>query len=157
MPSSLDLLLIPYNDTDTICVPQNIVDYVLPYAHPLPSESNHKAIIGSLIYQNAKVPILDIARLENADKQMNLPDISDGRYRIVILSAISEDSSCENYAMIASNAPQLVSVSEHNIEETNALVSEFFHSRVLLKNSSAEQFTYVPNIEILERILFSES
>lgn len=157
MSQSINLLLIPYNNVDTISVPKGLVEYVLPYAQPLPSASSHRAVIGSLIYKNAKVPVLDLARLGNADKKMTLPEISDGKYRIVILSCLSQSSFCDNYAVIANNPPYLVNIGEENIEEVQEEISPFFYSKVKLSTEGSEQLAYIPDLEKLEKELFSDN
>lgn len=154
---SINLLLIPYSNTDTISVPKNLVEYVLPYAQPLPSASSHRAVIGSLIYKNAKVPVLDLACLANSDNKMSLPEISDGKYRIVILSCLNESSFCDSYAVIASNPPYLLNIDEQNIEEVSEEVSPFFYSKVKLSAEGSGQLAYIPNLEKLEKELLSDN
>ncbi len=154
MSDILNSLLIPYSPVDSILLPNELVECVLPYAIPLPADSQHPALVGSLIYRDKKIPILNMTGLDK-DIATPLPKNSLGKYRIVMVSSISEESFCDSYAIVASSNPILLKVSANMLEEVNSLPSLYFCSKVKLHLENRKQFAYIPNLEKIEEQLFS--
>lgn len=154
MSNTIELLLMPFSQSDAIAFPKNLVEYVLPYAPPLPSAYTHEALIGSLIYKNNKVPVVDGASLDNPERHTALPEIADGQYRLIIISSIMESSFCENYALMTTNAPRIVEVNADMVKEVQTEVSPMFHSKVRLGTNVSHQYAYLPNVEKIETALF---
>lgn len=155
MGDSINLLLIPYSKNSTVALPKNLVEYVLPYAPPLPSAYENEALIGSLIYKNDKVPIVDLARLENPDVPARLPELAEGQYRLIILSCIMQSSFCNNYAIIANGAPRLFEVKADTLTDLDVEVPALFYSKVKLGSKNSTQQAFIPDLEKLESALFS--
>lgn len=149
-------MLVSYNQTDSVAFPKNLVEYVLPYAPLLPSSYQHDALIGSLIYKNDKLPIIDLARIDNPKNHMVLPRITDGKYRIIILSSIHPDSFCDNYAVISNSPPRLADVSAEMLSDVDEVISPLFYSKVKLGSKNTNQFTYIPYLEKIEETLFTD-
>ncbi len=154
MSSILNSLLIPYSAVDSIIVPNDLVECILPYAIPLSADYKHPALVGSLIYKDTKVPILNITGVEKGIAKP-LPKNSLGKYRIVMISSISEKSFCDNYAVVASSSPALIKVSADMMEAVNSLPSPYFYSKVKLHLENRRQLVYIPNLEAIEAELFS--
>ncbi len=154
MSTTLNSLLIPYSSVDSILVPNDLVECILPYAIPLPPDYEHPALVGAVIYKDKKIPIVNFSGL-GEDNQMSLPEDSLGQHRIVILSSILEDSFYDSYAVIACSRPSLLKITEGMIEETNSLPVPYFHSKVELHLENRKQLSYIPYLERIEEILFS--
>lgn len=149
--SIINLLFIPYRASDAVVIPKNLVEYVLPYAPPLPTDYQHPALVGSLIYQNEKVPVIDLALLHEVDEDAK----KQRRRRIVIVSSIIPETQFSSYAIIASDAPRVVTADRSSlteVEEDN--IPELFYSKIQLSNELSQQFAYVPALAKLETALF---
>ncbi len=59
----IEVLLIPFGD-NAVIIPKEIVEYILPYAPPLPFHNAHEAVIGSLIYQSERAPVIDLSKYD---------------------------------------------------------------------------------------------
>ncbi len=154
MSTILNSLLIPYSPVDSILVPNDLIECILPYAIPLPADYKHPALVGSLIYKDMKIPILNITGLDKGIAKP-LPKNSLGKYRIVMVSSISEESFCDSYAIVASSNPSLLKVTQNIIEDANSLPSPYFYSKVKLHLENRKQLAYIPNLEQIEKELFS--
>ncbi|MBS9781065.1 MAG: hypothetical protein KGV56_01080 [Gammaproteobacteria bacterium] len=154
MSSILNSLLIPYSPLDSILVPNELVECILPYAIPLSSEYQHPALVGSLIYRDTKIPIVNIASL-NKGYQNPLPKNSLGKYRIVMLSSIAEESFCDSYAVITSSRPSLLKVTADMLTEVHSSPSPYFYNKVEIDLESRKQKVYIPHLERIEEELFS--
>lgn len=157
MSTVISSLLIPFTQVDSILVPRELVECVLPYAMPLPSGYKHDALVGSLIYKDAKIPVLNLIHLDQPGQHASLPENSYGKYRIVMLSCTSENSFCDSYAVIASNPPSLFEIGAENMTAVNSLPSPFFFSKIRLNMGSGEQLAYIPNLDKLEEELLSNT
>ncbi len=154
MNKAINSLLIPYTQVDNLLVPNSLVECILPYAIPLPPDYRHQALVGSLIYNDAKIPVLSMETLER-NRKVSLPDNSLGRFRIVIMSSITADSFCNNYAIIASGRPSFIKVYENSMSKVNTLASKFIYGKIKLNLENCKSLAYIPNLEKMEEELFS--
>ncbi len=154
MSNAINSLLIPYTPVDNLLVPSSLVECILPYAIPLPPDYRHQALVGSLIYNDAKIPVLSLEQLER-NRNISLPDNSLGRFRIVIMSSIKENSFCDNYAIIASGRPSFLKVTEESMKKVNTLASQFIYGKIKLDLENCKQLAYIPDLEKMEEKLFS--
>lgn len=143
----------PFQDNMSVVVPRKLVEYVLPYAMPLPSSYSHTALVGSIIYQNEKIPIVDVSKL--LKKTGHLVEESDGKRRIIIVSCINEHEEFNSYALIAKSAPRLLEVTESEMQETLDDVDSPFYSRIEL-DQIGEHLLMVLDLEALEELLFED-
>lgn len=150
MSQHLEVMVVPFRHENAVILPRNLVEYVLPYATPLPSDYPHSALVGSIIYQNEKVPVIDVDVLFS--QQRRQLGIS-GRQRIIIVSCINEHSEFSSYAIIAEDAPHLLDVKASNMHETADEVVAPFYSRVHVDNLSHQQL-YVLDLDALEQLIF---
>lgn len=147
--STVNLLLIPCRRQGVITLPKNMVEYVLPYALPLPSGYDDPALVGAIIYKNQKVPVLDMAYLLDPDDVLPL-DQGAGGYRIVIVSCITDEANTDSYAVISRGAPRLLEVDADAVEEIDEQVPLMMHSKITVGDSYSRQEVYIPNVEKIE-------
>lgn len=156
MNEIINSLLIPYSPEDGILIPRTVVECTLPYAPPLPTSYEHNAIIGSLIYKDAKVPVLDLNGLDDSDLKPSVLRSGHGKHRLVILTCASSKSFCDSYAVVASNEPMPVEVTENSLRELNRPAESFFFSKVGIGIDNEEKSAYIPNLEKIEEVLFAK-
>lgn len=146
----MNILLIPYQQNDSIILPKNLVKYVLPYAPMLPSTFKHPLVIGSLIYENEKIPVV------NFSKQVATVDNRNSQAKLIIVACITDETPVSYYAVVASHSPRMLDITEKDLEETNESVSTLFHSLVKIKEGKNEQSVFVPNMEHIETEIFTQ-
>lgn len=151
MSRYINLLFIPYYQDEAILIPQNLIDYVLPYAPPLPTEHTSDIVVGSIIYHNEKVPVLNLSLLHENSKQL-----SHRQSRLIIVSSVVADSPFSSYAIISSEAPRVLEVSQDDLKDIDDGVSSLFYSKVKLINEETTPVANVPDLAKLESSLFSQ-
>lgn len=154
MSDTLQIMLIPFQENAAVLLPRNLTEYVLPYAPPLPSSYSKSALVGSLIYQNEKVPVVDLESLYQ-DKAPVLPAIG-SQARLVMVSCLTSHGEFTRYALIANQPPLLLMLDKSDlVEEADDALPSFFHSRVMMKSQNNREFLFVPDLIELEKTLFS--
>ncbi len=133
MSNSINSLLIAYSPVDNVIVPGELVECILPYAIPLPFSHPHRAVVGSLIYKKAKVPIVNLLNLQEQTYQVPLPKNSLGRYRL---------------------PPIRLKVTTDNITAINSMPIPYSYNRVRLDLTTGKQQAYIPKLDVIEKELF---
>lgn len=146
----MKILLIPYQQNESIILPKNLVKYVLPYAPVLPSTLKHPLVIGSLIYENEKIPIV------NFSTQFTAIDNRNSQAKLIIVACIADESPVNYYAVVANHSPRMLDIAEKDLEETNESVPALFHSLVKITEGQNEQLVFVPNMEQIETEIFTQ-
>lgn len=152
MSELLNVMIVPFQQKQAVLVPKELIEYVLPYAPPLPSSYSHTALIGSLIYKNEKVPVLDLGMLYSG-QPTPLSEI-DGNRRIVIVSRLNHSEEFSSYALLATRAPSMVELAGDELQETDDEVPNCFYSRVELAQRSG-QSQLIVDFPRLEAELFA--
>ncbi len=147
--STINLLLIPFQRRGIIALPKTLVEYVLPYALPLPSDYQDPALVAAIIYKNEKIPVLDVAYLFNP-KGIDKSEDEISMHRIVIVSCITDKAHSSSYAIIARGAPRILEIDENSVEEIDTTIPPMIHSKISLGNDYSRQIVYVPNVEKIE-------
>lgn len=147
----MDILLISHQQKAYSMLPKNLVKYILPYAPMLPSSLNHRIVVGSLIYENEKIPVLDFATLLTESRNRS------PQAKIVIVACINDTSPVNYYAMVADHSPRVVHITEDSIEETDVTVPSLCFSQVVLREAQNKQVVFVPNMERIESEIFTQS
>ncbi len=151
MSAQIEAMIIPFQRDVAVVLPRSLVEYVLPYAIPLPSSYSHQALVGSILYQNEKVPILDVSRLLEGGKSNKSAD--SGHRRLVVVSCISEHLEFSSYAIIADDAPRLFKVRESALVEVSKELQSPFHSCVKLDKLPQYELLLI-DLEVLELQVF---
>ncbi len=152
MSEKLNIMVIPFRKNSAVVLPKKVVDYVLPYARPLPSSYSHEALVGSIIYQNEKVPIVDLSVLHDCDGT----ELNDGGHRrLVIIPCLNDHMEFGSYAIIADDAPRVFHETKDALRETGKEVKEPFYSCIEL-NELPNTELLVLDLEALENLIFKE-
>ncbi len=152
MSEKLNIMVIPFQKNSAVVVPKKVVDYVLPYARPLPSSYSHDALVGSIIYQNEKVPIVDLSVLHGAEGS----ELNDGGHRrLVIIPSLKNHFEFSSYAIIADDAPRVFHETKDAMRETNKEVQAPFYSCIELDELPDSEL-FVLDLEALENLIFKD-
>lgn len=108
--ASLEVVLLPCNGGDWIVLPQSIIGRVYPYAPSFSVENASEFVIGSMIVQNEKMPVIDF---HFSDSETDY----DGAYRMLLVSAITNKTTYHRYAVISYGDPEMLTVEESNITQ----------------------------------------
>jgi|GEM_PF-4364034 len=150
---AIDLVIIPYHTDCALVVPKKLVGYILPFAPLFPSSYQHQAMVGSLIYQNEKIPVVDLACL--LGKKPTYVNINiNGTRRIVILLCITQNHQFSNYGVISSGVPRLIQAQQSDFKESENALPEYTFSEVILGEQNSPKHLYIPDIEAIESHLF---
>ncbi len=147
--STINLLLIPFQRQGIIALPKTLVEYVLPYALPLPSDYQDPALVAAIIYKNEKIPVLDVAYLFDP-KGVDKSEDEVSMHRIVIVSCITDKAQSSSYAIIARGAPRILEIDEEGMEEINDTLPPMMHNKISLGHDYYRQIAYIPNVEKIE-------
>ncbi|PID58754.1 MAG: hypothetical protein CR957_00090 [Gammaproteobacteria bacterium] len=145
-------MVVPFQEKTAVVLPRNLVEYVLPYATPLPSAYEHEALVGSILYQNEKVPVLDLQLVYNNGE--NGPSVDSGHRRLVVLSCVSLHTEFSSYAIIADDAPRLFNTTPDNLQEVDKVAKSPFYSYIKLDKQPQELVTV--DLEALEALIFAD-
>lgn len=148
---NLEVLFIPIGQR-AIIVPKSLIEYILPYAPPLPSEYAHPTLVGSLIYKNRKVPVMDLAKLddEKPPSAKKHPSGEKNNFRLIIVSSVSEASPFLSYALIATAPPRIFNIAANTVEELDEPHSDLFYSKIKFGSELSYQYAYVPALDNIE-------
>lgn len=152
MSELLNVMIVPFQQKRAVVLPREVVGYVLPYAPPLPSSYSQAALVGSLIYQSEKVPVLDMSVLFN-QQPTALSEI-DGKRRIVIISCLHKHPDFNSYALLASEAPRMIQLQESDVHDIDSELPDLFYSHIDLAEDKMDHMLYVPDLKALEATLF---
>ncbi len=144
----VDVLLIPLGD-NAVIVPKEIVEYILPYAPPLPFHNDHRAVVGSLIYQADRAPVIDLSVYYEGE-----PDAY-GKKRYIIVSAVTDNSRYNNYALLSLAPPRVLTLERSLVEDVPDSKKFPFYGRIKYGNQYSYQFANVLDFEQLEEKLLS--
>lgn len=105
---TIDIVLVPTAGEEWLIFPQSIVGRVYPFAPSLSAENASEFVVGNILIQNEKMPVLDF--------EFNTrPEEYDGTYRIVLVSTITNQSAFRRYAVISSGEPELMSINRNQL------------------------------------------
>lgn len=147
----IEVLLILFGE-NVVLIPRELVDYVLPYAPPLPFHSKHEAVIGSLIYQSERAPVIDLSKFE--------PIFEDseefGKKRYVIVSSVTDKSRYNSYALLSLVPPRILTLERQMIEDLYTPKEGPFYGKIKYGNEYSYQYAYILDFEEFEQTLLSD-
>lgn len=108
--NEMDVILIPTAGAGLL-LPQAIVGKVFPYAPTLSFDEASEFVLGGLLIQNEKVPLVDF----NFDKT-DTEAADTASFRLILVSTISEDTRYSRYAILAHGEPELYRLREEAVE-----------------------------------------
>lgn len=147
----IEVLLIPFGD-NAVIIPKEIVEYILPYAPPLPFQHTHEAVIGSLIYQSERAPVIDLSKYEPVFYTQE----AFGKKRYIIVSSVSEQSRYNSYALLSLVPPRMLTLDKSMIEDLQVEKGGPFYGKIKYGNEYAYQYAYVLDFEKFEQTLLTD-
>ena len=99
--NEMDVILIPTAGPGLL-LPQVIVGKVFPYAPTLSFDEASEFVLGGLLIQNEKVPLVDFNFGNSA-----AGEVDSAGFRLILVSTISEESRYSRYAILAHGEPEL--------------------------------------------------
>ena len=106
----MDVILIPTAGPGLL-LPQAIVGKVFPYAPTLSFDEASEFVLGGLLIQNEKVPLVDFNFGNSA-----AGEVDSAGFRLILVSTISEESRYSRYAILAHGEPELYHLREEDLE-----------------------------------------
>ncbi len=107
--ADIDVVLLPCRGKKWLLFPRAIVGRVYPFAPMLTVENASEFVIGSIIVQNEKMPVLDFNFSASKDEY-------DGVFRILLISTITEQAICRRYAVLSYGEPEIINISDELIK-----------------------------------------
>lgn len=145
---ALGIIAIPYYEGQLALMPDSFLVAILPAANLLPAYNSHPTIVGSFIYEEVMVPVIDLAKFGN-------PEDNSEKKQLVVVDSINEDSAVTRYAFIADNPVNRMTVTESMIEEVESYLKiDGCYSKVKINYQGKQQAAYVIDIDRVETMLF---
>lgn len=143
--NEMDVILIPTAGPGLL-LPQAIVGKVFPYAPTLSFDEASEFVLGGLLIQNEKVPLVDF-NFANIDAS----NADTAGFRLLLVSTISEESRYSRYAILAHGEPELHRLREDDIDVVSAAKNHRYIARSVTIRSLGGQTTYViPDLPLFE-------
>lgn len=108
--SEADVILIPAAGAGLL-LPQALVGKVFPYAPTLSFDEASEFVMGGLLIQNEKVPLVDF----NFDKVCS-EDADTTAFRLILVATITDKARYSRYAVLSHGEPALHRLREDTIE-----------------------------------------
>lgn len=109
--ADMEIILIPSGGKEWLLFPQVLVSRVFPYAPSLAADGASEFVVGSMLVQNEKMPVVDFLFTPRETPYEEI-------YRIVLVSTITNQSSYYRYAMISYGEPELITLGEEHLHYT---------------------------------------
>lgn len=144
--NSLSVMLIP-TVTEYLLLPAGMVNWVFPYAPPLTVDEYSEFVIGGLLVQNDKLPLLDFSFHTRNNNDYERGDSTD---RIVLVSALSTKSRFRRFAILSHGAPETLTIKPNDIKTLAAGNHRYIAQYVSLADRKENKQIAIPNLPILE-------
>ena len=108
--NEMSVILIPMQEAGLL-LPQDIIGKVFPYAPTLSFDEASEFVLGGLLIQNEKVPLVDF----NFGK-VRTDDIDTASFRLILVSTITEEARYSRYAILSHGEPELYHLREEMLE-----------------------------------------
>lgn len=140
--ADIDVVLLPCKGQQWLLFPQAVVGRVYPYAPTLTTENASEFIVGSMLVQNEKMPVLDFDFEETENTY-------DGVYRILLVSTITNQSMYRRYAVISYGEPELLTLQEEDIRSIKRGHHRFIAQQVAIEGHE-QKTIYLPDLPLFE-------
>ena len=140
--TNLDVVLLPCRGQQWLLFPQAVVGRVSPYAPTLTAENASEFVVGSMLVQNEKMPVLDFDFAGTEDSY-------DGVYRILLVSTITNQSMYRRYAVISYGEPELLNIHEEDIQTLKGGHHRFIPQQVAIVGHENKTI-FLPDLPLFE-------
>ncbi|MDO4776615.1 MAG: hypothetical protein Q4A06_04060 [Cardiobacteriaceae bacterium] len=143
--NEMDVILIPTAGPGLL-LPQAIVGKVFPYAPTLSFDEASEFVLGGLLIQNEKVPLLDFNFGHSAASE-----VDSAGFRLILVSTISEESRYSRYAILAHGEPELYLLREEDVDVVPSPRNHRYIAQSVTIRSRGGQETYIiPDLPLFE-------
>lgn len=108
--NEMDVMIIPGGGQEWLMLPQTLVSRIYPYAPPLSVESASEFVVGSLLVENEKVPVLDFVFTAREKPY-------EGGYRMVLVKTITNQSIFHRYALVSYGEPEIIHIGDAQLQK----------------------------------------
>ena len=144
--NQINIMLVP-TAQDYLVLPAELVAHVFPYAPPLLIDGGSEYIIGGLLVQNDKIPLLDffshkpLAERKEEDRS---------NYRTVLVNAVNPQGRYRQYAILAHCEPLIMNAGEDDIKSIGKGSHRYITRYVSLAGHDDGKRIVLPNLMALE-------
>lgn len=133
----MDVILIPTAGPGLL-LPQAIVGKVFPYAPTLSFDEASEFVLGGLLIQNEKVPLVDFnfAKVRSAE-------IDTAGFRLILVSTITEEARYSRYAILSHGEPELYRLREDTLAVVPAAKNHRYIAQSVKIGDRADPLPYV--------------
>jgi len=136
-------LIVPLNDKQLL-IPNVTVAEIITYRQIIKSEYHNDWLLGQLHWRDTLIPVISY-ELMNGGISTVSPDA-----RIAIINGIGNHRNMPFYAIVIQGIPRLVQISQHDIQEVEAMHSGAY-DKVMV--SLENQQVVIPNLDDVEQEL----
>lgn len=133
----MDVILIPTAGAGLL-LPQAIVGRVFPYAPTLSFDEASEFVLGGLLIQNEKVPLVDF----NFGKVRH-EEVDTAGFRLVLVSTITEEARYSRYAILAHGEPELHRLREDKLAVVPTVKNHRYIAQSVTISDRADPEAYV--------------
>ena len=148
--SQLRVLLIP-TANEYLLLPQNMLSHIYPYAPPMQVESASEFVIGGVLINNEKLPILDFDFGSPLPKRDTVDNSSN---HLIMVKTTTTQSAYRSYAILSHGEPLLREISSESLEKVPKEGHPYVAQYVTLENSEGlSREIVILNLSQLEKDL----
>ena len=147
MSNNLRVVLIPTAD-DYLLLPQTMLSHIYPYAPPMEVENASEYVIGGVLINNDKLPVLDFDFEQRQPAGTEFPAGDSNGYHFIIVKATTTLSPYRHHAILSHGEPLLREVhssslqklpkeGHHYIAQYVALDSDDIHREIIILDLTA--------------------
>lgn len=111
--AEMNVLLLPCESGQWLLFPQEIIGSVYPFAPTLNAEETSEFVIGSMLIQSEKIPVLDF-QFKSAESAY------EGTLRLIVIETITTDTPYRRYAVKSYGEPELFTLQEEALQAVGA-------------------------------------
>ena len=116
--ADMDIVIIPSGGREWLMFPQALVSHIYPYASPLGVESASEFVVGSLLVENEKMPVLDFVFTARERPY-------EGSYRLVLVATITNQSLFRTYALVSYGVPKILQLGDEQLQKQEGAYHRF--------------------------------
>lgn len=110
--SEMEVMMIPTRGQETLVFPRELIYRVYPYAPTLDAEEASEYVVGSMLLENEKIPVVDF------EFSTRKTPVDENNRRLVLISTITSAAAFHRYALISYGQPRLIQLAEAQLHLT---------------------------------------
>lgn len=125
-----------------LLLPNACISEVLPYQQPEPFAGSSDWLLGTLMWQGRRLPVVAFSQLAEMDRQY-----PGGDSKLVVVKSLQGDRRLSHFALLADGFPRLVTVSRDALlaQADEEALPEMVAARVLFN----QEVVLIPDLDVL--------